>query len=90
MVVCLKSKVSFAKRYHIKDHRHFCYILEAHFLENQSRLFGQISPIFENMYLENKKLSELTIVFLLCVNNHCIILPNTNTFYAIVLQKIKT
>ena len=34
MVVCLRSEVSFAYRYQIKNHRHFCNILEAHFLEN--------------------------------------------------------
>ena len=87
MVVCLRREVSFAQRYQIKNHRHFCNIPEAHFLENhcfnyfegcehtqqeicpccyffncffffnylsqKSRLFGQTSPIFENMYHEN-------------------------------------
>ena len=84
MVVWLRIKVSFAKRYQIKDHHRFCNILKTHFLENhcfnyfegceqtqqeicpchyflnyflqllsqQSRLFGQISPIFENVYHE--------------------------------------
>ena len=83
MVVCLRSEGSLALRYQIKNHRHFCNILEAHFIENHclnyfegceqtqqeicpcryfligfffnylsqnSRLFAQISPIFENMY----------------------------------------
>ena len=60
------------------------------YLSQKSRLFGQISPIFENMYHENQKLYMLKSVFLLCLNNHFIILPNTNTFHAFVLQKIKT
>ena len=34
MVVCLRSKVSFALKYQIKDHRHFCNILEVHSLKN--------------------------------------------------------
>ena len=34
MVVCLRSEMSFAWRYQIKNHRHFCNNLEANFLEN--------------------------------------------------------
>ena len=65
-------------------------IVFATILSPKNRLFGQISPIFENMYHENLKLYKLKRVFVLCLNNHFIILPNTNTFYAFVLQIIKT
>ena len=59
-------------------------------MSQKSRLFSQISPTFENMYHENLKLFKLERVFLLCLNNHFIILLNINTFYAFFLQKIKT
>ena len=64
-----------------------CFAIICH---KKSRLFGQIGLIFENMYHENKKLYKLERVFLLCLSNYFIILSNINTFYAFVLQKIKT
>ena len=34
-MVCFRNQVSFSLTYQIKDHRYFCYILNAHFLKNK-------------------------------------------------------
>ena len=49
-----------------------------------------LAPYLKICITKIKNCISLKRVFLLCLNNHFIILLNINTFYAFVLQKIKT
>ena len=64
------------------------WIFFCNYVSQKRRLFDQISLIFENMYHKNLKLYKLKSI-LLCLNNHFIILQNTNTFYAFFSRKLK-